>query len=49
MLSRDLIDKESSHLASDAFVLAGWPLAAPDVHTNEASFKQASSHSVSAN
>jgi hypothetical protein len=47
--SRDLIDKELPHLASDAFVLAGWPLAAPNVPTNQASFKQASSHSVSAN
>jgi hypothetical protein len=50
MFSRDLlIDKESPHLASDAFVLAGWPLAAPDVPTNQVSFKQASSHSISAN
>jgi hypothetical protein len=49
MLSRDLIDKQSPHLASDAFVLAGWPLAAPDVPTNQASFKQASSHSILTN
>jgi hypothetical protein len=49
IFSLDLIDKESSHLALDAFVLAGWPLAAPDVPTNQARFKQASSHSISAN
>jgi hypothetical protein len=49
MFSRDLIDKASLHLASDASVLAGWPLAAPDVPSNQASFKQASSHSISAN
>jgi hypothetical protein len=49
MYSRGLIYKESPHLASDAFVLAGWPLAAPDIPTNQASFKQANSHSISAN
>jgi hypothetical protein len=49
IFSCDLINEELPHLASDAFVSGGWPLAAPDVPTNQASFKQASNHSISAN